>query len=123
MESVGARLGDGVHDGATEFSVLGVKGIRNQPKFGDRVEVWNDGSSQVSPFTHIATVHQKSVSGFALAVDRDVARGQSTRHLPVLLNRSRCGRRYTGLQTKEIDIASAIQRESEQLLRLNYLPE
>ena len=76
VKTVGARLGDGVHDRAAEFSVFGVEAVGDQSKFLDRVQVGNQAGAQVASFTHVPAVHKERVRRFALAVNGDVARGQ-----------------------------------------------
>ncbi len=74
VETVRARLGDGVHHRAAEFSVFRVKAVGDQTKFFDGIKIRNQASPQISSFADIAAIYQKCVGRLALAIDRDIAR-------------------------------------------------
>src|SRR5437667_22153 len=88
VKTVGAGFGHDVHDGATEFAILGIERICDQAELGYRVEIRNDCRPQVAPFTDITVVNQECVRGFALAIDRADAGRETSRDGPVLLDRS-----------------------------------
>src|ERR1017187_6681631 len=47
VETVGTRLGDGVHHGAAEAAVLGIEAVGDQVKLGDGVQVRDDLRAEV----------------------------------------------------------------------------
>ena len=57
VKAVGARLGDGVHDGAAEFTVFGIEAVGYQPEFLNRIEIWNHARAQVAALAHVAAVY------------------------------------------------------------------
>ncbi len=69
MDSVGARLGDGVQHRSAEFSVFGVEAVGDKTKFLDGVKIRHQPGAQVAALAYIASVHKKRVCRFALAVD------------------------------------------------------
>src|ERR1700730_3826386 len=86
VKTVGAGLSDSVHDCAAELAIFGIEAIGNQPEFRNRVEVGNETRAQVAAFADIASVHQKGVCRFALAVDGDIAGAQVSGTGAILLD-------------------------------------
>ena len=69
MEAIRARLGDGVHHRATEFSVFRIEAVGDKPKFFDGIKIRNQASPQVSSFADVAAIYQKRIGRLALAID------------------------------------------------------
>src|SRR5262249_12218043 len=108
---------------AAELSVFGIEAVGNQPEFLDRVEVGNHASAEVAALADVAAVHQERVGGLTLTVNGDVAGVQVSGNRTILLDRLGRGRSHAGLQSKQVDIAAAIEREGEHLLGVDYVAE
>src|SRR4029077_6855216 len=121
--TVAARLGDGVHDRATEFSVLGIEAVSNQPEFLNRVQIGNHASAQVATLADVPAIYKKRVGRFALTVDGNVARIQTSGNRAILLNGFGRGRRHASLQPEQIDVAAPVERQGEHLLGIDHVAE
>src|SRR5262249_47766943 len=108
--------------GAAEAAVFGVEAVGDQAELGYRIDIRDDGSAHIPAFAHIAAVDQKRIRAFPLPVDGDVAGTERTRYRAVRY-RARCRRRHAWLQAQQVNIAAAVQRESENLLFLDHLPD
>ena len=97
-------------------------GARGMAEFRDGIEIRHQARAQVPTLTHIAAVYEKRIGRLALAVHRNIA---GVEQIPgdgsVLLNRSRSKGHDTCLQTQQADIAAAVQRQREDLPRLDHL--
>src|ERR1700722_6244986 len=61
VKAVGPRLGDGVHDSATKASVFRIEGIGDEAEFGNRIEVGDDGCSEVHALVYIAAIDKERI--------------------------------------------------------------
>ena len=68
VETVRARLGNGIHHCATELSIFRVEAVGDKPKFFDGIKIRNQASPQVSPLADVAAIYQKCIGRLALAV-------------------------------------------------------
>src|SRR5260370_40532588 len=123
MNAVSSRLGDDVQHGAAELSVFSVKTIRNKPEFFDGVQIRNQPGAQVTALAHIASIDQKGVRSLVLAVDGHVARRQRAGNGPVATDGARSRSSNSGLQAEKIDVAPAVERQRQDLLRLDNIAQ
>ncbi len=114
MKAVCAGFRDRVHDAAAELAVFGIEAVGDQAEFLNGIQVRNQSrplflpSLTSPPFTRKAF----AVSRWPLT-DIFPTFVKYAGDRPILLNRSGSDWRNTGLQTQQIDEATAIQAEAK----------
>ncbi len=73
VKGVAAGLGDDANHPAVVVAVFGVEIVGEDAQLLDGIEVGNDRGSAVHMLLHVDGIHHEAVSGFALAVDGNVA--------------------------------------------------
>jgi hypothetical protein len=76
VKCIRPRFGYNIDLSAAELAVFGVEVVGENAEFVDGIEVGNNRRAHVDVFFNIASVDQKAVGEFALAVNRDRARIQ-----------------------------------------------
>jgi hypothetical protein len=121
VEPVSPRLGDRIHDGAAEAAVFRVKAVRFQAKLRHRIDVWNDRRSHVAALGDVASIHQEGVCRLTCPIDGNVSGIKSPRYRTILRDGT-CARRCDArLQSQQIDVAAAVERQRQHLFLLHYV--
>ena len=110
-----ARLGHRIDNGPRETAVFGVEGVGDQAKLLDRIESGHDGCPVVPPFLDVSPIHQKGVGRFPLPIYRNVAGAARPTDRAIRELHVRCDGNDTGLQSKQVDVTAAVQREVRHL--------
>src|SRR5208283_3714887 len=70
VQYVASGLSDDVDLSTTVSAILCVEIVDQNPKLRDRIEIRNDRGRQAAVFFGVCSVHDVSVGGFALAINR-----------------------------------------------------
>ena len=131
MKRVAAGFGDDVHHPAVVVSILGVEVVGENTELLDGIQVRNDRGSAVHVLLHVDGIHHESVGGFALAVDRNIARIQIAGRIDGSGHaghdhRSRRQSRHrtdAGLNRQQVRIAAAVQGKRLDLRVLHHFAQ
>src|ERR1700733_9024688 len=119
MKLIATRFGDYVDLAAAEFAIFGVEIIGEDAKFGDGIEVRNDGCSEIDVLFDVTSVDHEAIREFALAIDRNCAgvqraggRERAGTHVLHSVGSERGGGDHAWLQRKQVRVTAAVQWNS-----------
>ena len=73
VEGIAPGLGDDVDHAAVVIAVLGIEVVGEDAELINRIEVRHDRRASIHVLLHVNPIHQETIGGFSLSVDRQIS--------------------------------------------------